>query len=183
MNHYLWHLQDSAQTWPVLVLKSGDLPDGQKHPSTQWSSHTWLLWGLLQVSVQGLSHSLYSMLKGHVFAIQHKKNFKLLNSDSDKNTVKTSRLEHVNVWMAFLTTQLRGLPLLWFPACMSTLTGELRYGWTQTWSTAAVTVAQVLCTGFDERVSINQVLAAEECRSWQQVLTKVCLWVKVYDVF
>lgn len=159
----------------MLVLKSGNLPDGQKHPSMQWSSHTWLLLGLLQVSVQGLPHSLYSMLKGHVFAIR--------NNDSDVNTVKTSKRDHVNALTAVLTTQLCSLPLLWFPACMSTLMGVLWYGWTQAWRIAAVAVAQVFHTGFDEVVCINPVLTAEECRSWQQVLTQVCLWVKLYVVF
>lgn len=81
------------------------------------------------MSVQGLPHSLYSMLKGHVFAIQHTKIFlEFRDSDLDINTVKTSRLEHVNVLIAVLTTQLCGLPLLWFPACMSALTGVLGYG-------------------------------------------------------
>lgn len=77
------------------------------------------------------------------------------DSDSDINTVKTSRLEDVNVSIAVLTTQLCSLPLLWFSACMSALTGVLGYGWTQAWRTAAVTVAQVFHTGFDEGVSIN----------------------------
>lgn len=51
-------------------LSTWNLPGGQKHPSMQCSSHIWLLLGLLQVSVQGLSHSLYTMLKGHVLAMQ-----------------------------------------------------------------------------------------------------------------
>lgn len=51
--------------------KGKSLPAGQKQPSTQRVEHAWLLWGWLQVSGHEVPHSLYCMLKGHVFAVPH----------------------------------------------------------------------------------------------------------------
>lgn len=46
------------------------VPSGQKHPSIQWLSQVRLASGLEQVSVQGLPHSLYSILSGHDFPVK-----------------------------------------------------------------------------------------------------------------
>lgn len=128
-------------------------------------------------------HILYTPCWKGMFLLFNtpEKKVQLRNSDSDINSINQSKLEYIKIKIAVLTTQLCGLPLLRIPTCMSALTGVLRYGWTQTWGTA-VTVAHVLHTGIDEGVGINQVLTANKCWSWQDVLTKVCLWVRVRHV-
>lgn len=70
-----------------------------------------------------------------------------------------------------LTAELCGLPLLRLAACVGTLARVLRHGRAEARGTAAVTVAHILHTGLDEGVGVQQVSAAVEGWTGQQLLT------------
>lgn len=84
----------------MFALNSVNLPSGQKHPSTQWSSHNWLLSRLLQVSEQGLPHSWYSMLKGQVFAVKqtHAQIVTQISYSDTEQTGVNASLEHILIF-------------------------------------------------------------------------------------
>lgn len=92
LSFYLTLLLSKPPNAAGCILKQKNLPSEQKQPLTHCSVHT-LFWGRLQASGHAVPHSLYRMLKGHLFSVQH--SHCVRSSERDRNRVKRCKC----VWL------------------------------------------------------------------------------------